>query len=74
MTGRAGGWVFCPGWVVLLGVTDVIDEGAPEGTYPEVPLVTVEEWEAIEAYYLAAAPEALPVAGRVEGRWPRGMV
>lgn len=50
----------------LLGVTDVIDEGAPEGTYPEVPLVTVEEWEAIEAYYLAAAPEALPVAGRVE--------
>lgn len=36
----------------------------PEGTYPEKPLLTVEEWETILAYYSRNAPDSLPVPSR----------
>src|SRR5690606_3805284 len=36
----------------------------PAGTFPEEPLLTTEEWEAILTYYGSEAPDSLPVPPR----------
>uniref|UniRef100_UPI0040485108 FG-GAP repeat domain-containing protein n=1 Tax=Algoriphagus sp. TaxID=1872435 RepID=UPI0040485108 len=35
------------------------DEGVPEGIYSKIPYITRENWEKLEAYYLANAPDTL---------------